>query len=121
MRKSTWAACAGLLLLAPAVGGAASVPGTASAPGTPHAREGTPFSLDTHCGIDELHTRGGWYERVGGVLDDGSGNPPAGWGNPFQRGVLTGSGPVVEFRDRAGHHETFRLRPGATSPKVLCA
>jgi hypothetical protein len=126
-RGLTWGACAGLLLLAPAVGGSASemtiVPARANAPGTENAQgtQGIPFSLYTHCGVHELHTADGWYERVGGVLDDGNGNPPAGWDNPEQRGTLAGSGPTVVFRDRAGHRETFRLRPGATSPKILCA
>jgi hypothetical protein len=35
---------------------------------------------------------GRWYERVGGNLDDGHGNPPAGWGNPYQAGTLTKPG-----------------------------
>ena len=36
---------------------------------------GVPYTLLTHCGIDEIMHDGRWYERVGGPLDDGSGNP----------------------------------------------
>jgi hypothetical protein len=27
-------------------------------------------------------------------LDDGNGNPPAGWGNPYQSGTITVEGPT---------------------------
>lgn len=79
------------------------------------------FSLYTHCGIHELTFGGRWYERVGGALDDGQGNPPSGWDNPYQAGTLSGSGATVVFSDRVGHRETFHLRPGATGPKTLCS
>jgi hypothetical protein len=82
---------------------------------------GEPFSLYTHCGIRELTFGGRWYERVGGPLDDGHGNPAPGWDNPYTPGTLTGSGSAAVFRDRAGHREVFQLRPGATSPKVICS
>ncbi len=81
---------------------------------------GRPFELHTHCGIDELMLDGAWYERVGGRLDDGSGNPPDGWGNPYQQGEVTVAGTTVTFTDDTGHHETFQLREGATGPKRLC-
>ena len=82
---------------------------------------GEPFSLYMHCGIHELTFGGRWYERVGGALDDGQGNPPQGWDNPYQAGTLTSSGSTVLFRDHAGHREVFQLRPGATRPKVICS
>ncbi|MCW5951704.1 MAG: hypothetical protein KIT69_05570 [Propionibacteriaceae bacterium] len=82
--------------------------------------------LLAHCGIDELRYQGHWYERVGGVLDDGDGNPPAGWDNPAQLGRLSAidseQPPTrVVFTDDHGHHEEFTLRPGATDPKRRCA
>lgn len=82
--------------------------------------------LGTHCGIDELQYQGHWYERVGGVLDDGHGNPPAGWENPTQLGRLLATDSkqpptTVVFTDDHGHREEFALRPGATDPKQLCA
>lgn len=79
------------------------------------------FTLYTHCGIDELQFEDQWYERVGGPLDDGSGNPPDGWDNPEQEGTLARvDASTVVFSDEAGHREEFALREGATSPKQSC-
>ncbi len=80
-----------------------------------------PFDLMTHCGINELRSNGRYFQRVGGVLDDGSGNPPSGWGKPFQHGTLSVSGDVAVFRDKVGHVETFKVRPGATGFLNMCA
>lgn len=46
------------------------------------------FQLYTHCGIRHVILNGVAY-AANPVLDDGSGNPPAGWGNPYQAGQLT--------------------------------
>jgi hypothetical protein len=78
------------------------------------------YELSTHCGIRELKFAGQWYARDGGLLDDGNGNPPKGWGNPEQNGRLAVSGKVAVFTDSAGHRETFHLRPG-TEASVMCS
>jgi len=85
-----------------------------------------PFDLPTHCGINELMANGRYFQRVGGALVDGArtpnglGNPPSGWGNPSQRGTLTITGDVAVFRDKEGHVETFKVRPGATRFLNMC-
>lgn len=82
---------------------------------------GQELTLSTHCGIDELKFQGQWYERVGGPLDDGSGNPPAGWDNPEQEGTVTRvDEATLLFTDEVGHREEFVLREGATGPKRSC-
>jgi hypothetical protein len=81
----------------------------------------TAVSLSTHCGIDDLEVDGRWYERVGGRLDDGQGNPPAGWADPTQSGVVAVAGDTLVFSDDSGHRESFRPRPAATGPKRGCA
>lgn len=51
-----------------------------------------PFELYTHCGIDRslIEFDGSFWEATGpGPLSDGSGNPPPGFGNPFDRGSIT--------------------------------
>jgi hypothetical protein len=84
-------------------------------------RAATPYRLYTHCGIDKARIGYRYFEAVY-PLSDGQGNPPAGWGNPFQQGTMTLLSPSeASFRDDAGHHVLFRLRPGATSFKHLCS
>ena len=84
------------------------------------AGKSTRYLLLTHCGIDEARVGDRYFEAVH-RLSDGRGNPPAGWGNPFQRGTMTLLSPTEAlFRDHAGHHVLFRLRPGATTFKHLC-
>lgn len=79
------------------------------------------FDLYTHCGIDEAHI-GSTYFEAESPLSDGSGNPPAGWGNPTQRGTMTlKSDSEAVFTDDAGHEVHFRARPGASAFKRLCA
>jgi hypothetical protein len=63
--------------------------------------------------------------RLGGrpVLEDGYGNPPVGWGNPFQPGVMALTSPDhAEFESRDGALEaTFRPRTAAGPPAQPCA
>ena len=66
------------------------------------------YELYTHCGVrSAVFDQGRWW-RANPPLDDGGGNPPAGWGNPFTKGVMvlvqedlamftSQSGQVVEF------------------------
>jgi hypothetical protein len=84
-------------------------------------RSARPYVLYTHCGIDEARIDNHYYEAVH-PLNDGSGNPPTGWGNPYQQGTITLVSPAEAlFRDNAGHHVLFRLRTGATSFRHVCS
>jgi hypothetical protein len=80
-----------------------------------------PYRLYTHCGIAEARIGNRYFEAVH-PLTDGQGNPPPGWGNPFQQGTMTQLSPsVAVFRDAAGHQVQFRLRPRATAFRHLCS
>ena len=80
-----------------------------------------PFQLYTHCGIHETMVDSGYYDAVT-PLDDGAGNPPVGWGNPYQDGAMARvSTAEVVFTDDLGHRVVFRLRPGARGFRRLCA
>jgi hypothetical protein len=88
------------------------------------AAVGQPYwhMLFTHCGIDGTEFAGrDWVAEP--VLDDGNGNPPAGWGNPFQPGVMAlTSADRAEFESRDGRLEaTFRPRTPADPPAQPCA
>ncbi len=80
-----------------------------------------PYRLYTHCGIDEARIDIRYFEAIH-PLSDGAGNPPAGWGNPYQQGTITLLSPTTAiFRDRTGHRVPFRLRPDATSFLHVCS
>lgn len=78
------------------------------------------FSLSTHCGIYELTTEGRLFLRDGGRLTDG-GNPPDGWDDPKQAGVLVVTGTRAVFTDSHGHRETFTERVGPKPSLPVCA
>jgi hypothetical protein len=81
-----------------------------------------PYNLYTHCGIDYVQVGNRYYEATP-PLSDGSGNPPPGWGNPYQPGTLTVISPTrAVFTDKAGHRVVFTLvppgGPGRTTVRV---
>ena len=91
-------------------------PALATAAGSPQ-----PYQLYTHCGVDEARIGHRYFEAVH-PLSDGAGNPPAGWGNPYQQGTMTLLSPATAvFRDHAGHRVQFGLRRGATTFRHLCS
>lgn len=64
------------------------------------------YVLYTHCGIKWARIDGAWWRTT--PLDDGNANPPPGWGNPYDAGLLRisddttakyegGPGTTVEF------------------------
>ena len=96
-------------------------PSTTTTTAAAAARSPRPYQLYTHCGINEARIGNRYFEAVH-PLSDGQGNPPPGWGNPYQQGTMTLLPPAgAVFRDHAGHQVQFRLRPGATAFKHLCS
>ena len=73
-----------------------------------------PYQLYTHCGIEWARIKGTFW-RAQRALSDGNGNPPAGWGNPFQHGTLTfTNAKTARFTSAAGtviFDRTDRARP----------
>ena len=89
--------------------------------GRDHGAEAGAYDLHTHCGIDYAQVGNRYYE-VTPPLSDGSGNPPPGWGNPYQPGTLTVISPTqAVFADgrppRHIHPGPIR-RPGRTAAPV---
>jgi hypothetical protein len=72
------------------------------------------YRLYTHCGIEWAMIKGTFW-RAQHPLSDGNGNPPAGWGNPFQPGTLTFTNPnTARFTSTAGtvvFDRSDRVRP----------
>lgn len=79
-----------------------------------------PIMLYTHCGIEEVRVDDTFFIAET-PLHDGQGNPPPGWGNPYQAGTVTVSGSQAVFEDGDGHVVTFEARPGATSFVKTCS
>jgi hypothetical protein len=96
-------------------------PAPSSTSSAPAAGLPQPYRLYTHCGIYEARIGNRYFEAVHPV-SDGQGNPPPGWGNPYQPGTMTLLSPATAiFRDHAGHRVQFRLRPGATAFQHVCS
>lgn len=109
-------------LVAGCMGGAGTgQPAGGGAP-PPAAHKSIPYSLYTHCGIYQANVQGRWYLTTP-ALSDGNGNPPAGWGNPDQRGTMTlVSTAEVVFTDQAGHRVVFHAAPATGRyPDRICS
>jgi hypothetical protein len=106
--------CGLLSVSAIGCGDSAAEPPTATA----HSMK---YDLYTHCGVDEARVNDTYYEALT-PLTDGSGNPPRGWDNPVQAGVMTiTSTTSAVFTDDRGHRVAFRIRENATTWKSLCS
>lgn len=81
-----------------------------------------PYDLYTHCGVRYADFDGKRYFAQP-PLDDGQGNPPPGWGDPTDSGVLLALGSDrVEFVDPTGHHASFAAHPASSGPDVqICS
>lgn len=80
---------------------------------------GNPYRLYTHCGIEWARIDGTFW-RANQPLSDGSGNPPPGWGNPFQDGSLDLIGRTsARFTSPAG--TVLFQRTSRTHPPVICS
>ena len=65
------------------------------------------YQLYTHCGIRWAYFDGRWW-KASPVLDDGSRNPPRGWGNPFDIGsMVLSADDRARFTSAAGLTATF--------------
>ena len=78
------------------------------------------FDLYTHCGINGALIGGQWW-RADPPLDDGNGNPPDGWGNPYQHGTLAAvDETTLLFTADSGLSVTLR-RTDDTDYPVICS
>lgn len=116
-------ALVGLLLLPALISGCgkASPIAEPTAPVQPTHVQTVAFDLYTHCGINDLKAYGRYFKHVDGSLSDGSGNPPDGWGNPYQHGTLSVSGDIAVFRDKLGHVERFKAEKRPDTSVALCS
>jgi hypothetical protein len=75
--------------------------------------------LYTHCGVIYADFDGKAF-YADPILDDGSGNPPNGWGNPFDNGTMTlKDQSTAQFMDGSGNCAWFSTHPRAGIPTIL--
>jgi hypothetical protein len=80
----------------------ASAADSADGVGAALAGAPVPYDLSTHCGIRGADIGGVWFAADPPLVEEYG--PPAGWGDPDQRGTLTLLTPTeAVFRDEAGH------------------
>ena len=89
---------------------------------SPSTGVGVPFQLYTHCGIRFADFDGRRF-YADPPLDDGSGNPPRGWGNPYDDGtMLRIDKNTALFTDPVGNRAVFSTQPKAGVPTIqMCA
>ncbi len=96
---------------------AAAAPGDAWAV-PPPAEVGVEYPLDlyTHCGVRGADVGGVWFAADPPLVGPG-GDPPAGWGDPYQRGTLTlRTQDEAVFRDDLAHEVEVRAAPESERP-----
>ena len=83
--------------------------------------ESRAYRLYTHCGILYATINGTTF-YADPALGDASGNPPPGWGNPFDDGDMTlTTATTADFSDHAGNHAHFTSSPsGPTPTQLMC-
>lgn len=84
-----------------------------------HAHVGRPYWLYTHCGIAWAKIADTFW-RATHPRSDGSGNPPAGWGNPYQQGRLVMLGRRTARFDSTPGSVTFE-RTSRRQPPLICS
>ncbi len=76
------------------------------------------YSLYTHCGVLSATFNGQTFYAEP-TLSDGQGNPPRGWGNPYDAGWLTvTSETTVDFQDASGHFAHFAVAAHRSSVPI---
>ena len=84
-----------------------------------NAHAGRAYRLFTHCGIKWAKINGTFW-RAKRPLSDGSGNPPSGWGNPFQDGTLVFTSQTTARFDSSAGRVTFERTP-RKRPPLICS
>jgi len=76
------------------------------------------FQLYTHCGLDwplTMDFDGSFWDPIEpGPASDGNGNPPASFGNPIDRGIMTLISPTLaQYRSSTGTVMQWRRHAGS--------
>jgi len=75
------------------------------------------YSLYTHCGVRDAEF-GSTHFYTDPPLNDGSGNPPPGWGNPIEGGFIVVTDPDHAVFFGFLHSATFATHPKSGIPTI---
>ena len=105
----------------PAGASAESSPGSlaASASGAARTPGSLPFTLPTHCGVENLRVDGRWWHAAPPLYNRAGSGPPAGWGDPVQKGRLTIESPDRAVFEALGQRVVFVPAPD-NEPVRMC-
>jgi hypothetical protein len=80
--------------------------------------QAVPFRLLTHCGVRYADFDGRRF-YADPPLDDGNGNPPVGWANPYDEGTMKLIDDYMAvFTDQAGNRAAFSTHPDSGIPAI---
>jgi hypothetical protein len=79
------------------------------------------FSFYTHCGVESAQIGGFWWHAEKPLYGDGGEGvgPPAGWGDPYQQGLLTLESPERAVFIAMGREVVLRPAP-TDKPLRVC-
>lgn len=77
------AAVVAAVLLATGCGSSPPPPETVAEPTS------RPFSVYTHCGVENVRIDGRWWHAQPPLYNEDRSGPPSGWDDPLQQGTLT--------------------------------
>lgn len=91
----------------------------AYAESAPPMGEAVRFFIYTHCGVESLRVDGRWWRAVETLPGGGEpGEPPDGWGDPYQEGELTlNSKDSITFETKG---EEVDFVPSEDEPTKMC-
>ncbi len=114
LRHSIGLAVLGTSLIATGCGGSASTqPAVESEPSS------TPFTVYTHCGVENVRIDGRWWHAEPPLYNDEQSGPPESWSDPYQEGRLTFESPERAVFEARGQRVVFVPAPD-NEPVRVC-
>lgn len=82
-------------------------------------RSSTPFSVYTHCGVENVRIDGRWWHAKPPLYNQERSGPPQGWGDPYQEGTLTMVSPGRSVFEALGQRVVYVPAPD-NEPVRVC-
>jgi hypothetical protein len=80
---------------------------------------GEPFEVYTHCGVESARIQGRWWHAEPPLYNEARSGPPAGWGDPHQKGTLRVESDARAVFEAKGQQVVFVPAPD-NQPVRMC-